>query len=299
MRNSLGTPHRYDLSDILTPGRHQLVLRIDNQVKDIDPGENNIESVMPLSSDIRLWNEFSPNVYSLKVSLVDKAAKTTDIRTEPFGMREIKAQNGRLTVNSHPAFMRGTLDCAAFPKTGFPPTDKASWRKVFAACKAHGKNHVRYHSWCPPEAAFAAADEMGMYLEVECSGWVNTTVTLGDGLPIDKYIMDESEAMVKAYGNHPSFCMMMYGNEPAGNKQSDYLTRFVSHWKSRDSRRIYSSAGGWPNLPVSDFLSDLLALLMLSGKRKDMSLQKNTVSSVALQFLWYACQNLSTQPTIF
>ena len=40
MRNALGAPHRYDLTGILSPGKHTLLLQVDNNVKDIDPGEN-------------------------------------------------------------------------------------------------------------------------------------------------------------------------------------------------------------------------------------------------------------------
>lgn len=339
MQNSLATPHRYDLSEILTPGRHWLTLRVDNSVKEVDPGENShsisdhtqgnwngivggiylearpqvniahtdiypdvasksirvvntltnrkekatdavlmlksngrsirkevalnpgateVTTVLSLGDSIRLWDEFTPNLYRLEVSLSDLQGATADTCSETFGMRELKANGRQLTINSRPLFLRGTLDCAAFPRTGYPPTDRQSWAKIFRTCKTYGLNHVRFHSWCPPEAAFAVADEMGIYLEVECSSWANHTVTLGDGHPIDRFVMDESEAMVRNYGNHPSFCMMMYGNEPAGGDYSAYLGRFVSHWKAIDGRRLYSTGGGWPNLPVSDFLSDPL-----------------------------------------
>ena len=136
------------------------------------------------------------------------------------------------------------------------PTDQASWEKIFTACRNHGLNHIRFHSWCPPEAAFCAADKMGMYLEIECSSWANSSTTIGDGKPLDAFILKESEAIVRTFGNHPSFCMMMYGNEPAGAGSNNYLAEFTSYWKKQDNRRIYSTAGGWPNLPVSDFLSD-------------------------------------------
>ena len=148
------------------------------------------------------------------------------------------------------------LDCAAYPKTGFPPTDEESWRKLFNNCKKHGLNHVRFHSWCPPEAAFNVADEMGFYLQVECSSWANMSTTIGDGKGIDQYILDESERMVKAFGNHPSFCSMLNVNEPAGAGSNAYLEKFVSTWKAKDNRRLYSTAAGWPILPVNDFQND-------------------------------------------
>ncbi|MGM9811372.1 MAG: sugar-binding domain-containing protein [Muribaculaceae bacterium] len=336
MQNSLGTPHRYDLTQQLSPGKHTIVLCVDNSVKSVDPGRDShsisdhtqgnwngvvgeiyleaknqvnvahtaiypnvasksikvvnelvnhkkhavaavltlkvdnemvkktvtlnpgttqVTTTVPLGSEVQLWDEFTPNLYNLQVSLTDKKSKTTSRTSERFGMRQLEAKGRQLSINSRPLFLRGTLDCAAFPKTGYPPTDVQSWKKIFAQCKAYGLNHVRYHSWCPPEAAFAAADQVGMYLEVECSSWANSSTTLADRRPIDRYIMDEAEAMLRAYGNHPSFIMMMYGNEPAGKNMNEYLTQFVNHFKSRDNRRLYASAAGWPNLPVNDFLS--------------------------------------------
>ncbi len=154
-------------------------------------------------------------------------------------MRDFKVIGGRITINGRPVFLRGQLDCAAFPITGYPPTDKAAWEKIITACRAHGRNLVRFHSWCPPEAAFCVADEMGMYLEVECSSWANQSTVIGSGKPRDSFIWAESEAIVKAFGNHPSFCMMMYGNDPAGAKSGDYLTQLSADWKERDDRRLY------------------------------------------------------------
>ena len=100
--------------------------------------------------------------------------------------------------------------------TGHPPTDVDSWKRIIRICKAHGLNHMRFHSWCPPEAAFAAADELGFYLQPEVSSWANGSAQIGSGRPLDAWIDAETERMLRAYGHHPSFVMLAYGNEPAG-----------------------------------------------------------------------------------
>ena len=235
-------------------------LNVENQKQiksfTLSPGMNTVEVSLSLKGEIRPWDEFSPNLYSLEMNVKDKGTDESDRYESRFGFRDFKVADGKLTVNGRQVFLRGALDCAAFPKTGFPPTDVDSWKKIYTACRNHGLNHIRFHSWCPPEAAFVAADEMGMYLEIECSSWANQSTTIGDGRDLDQFVWDESERIVREFGNHPSFCMMMYGNEPAGAGSNDYLSRFVSTWKERDGRRLYSSGGGWPNLPVNDFLSD-------------------------------------------
>lgn len=215
------------------------------------PGENIVRINFMMKEELQLWDEFNPNVYELTAEI--KTKNVLDRQNVDFGFRNFKVDGTRFAINGRPVFLRGTLECAIFPKTGYPPTDVESWKKVYAAVKNHGLNHVRFHSWCPPKAAFVAADEAGIYLQVECSSWANQTTQLGSGLPIDQYIWDESKRIVKAYGNHPSFVMLAYGNEPGGPRYRDFLIEFVSYWKEHDSRRVYTGAAGWPELPVNDF----------------------------------------------
>jgi hypothetical protein len=219
------------------------------------PGENILELSLDMGADVKLWNEFHPNIYTLEASLKNQTSGETDVQTAIFGMREFKTSGRQILINGQPTFLRGTLECAIFPKTGYPATDTTEWLRIFRVCRAHGLNHMRFHSWCPPDAAFEAADRTGFYLHVECSSWANQSTTIGDGKPFDKYLYDESQRMIDEYGNHPSFCMMVYGNEPGGNNQIPFLTEFVKFWKAKDNRRIYTSGAGWPNLPENDYLS--------------------------------------------
>ena len=201
-----------------------------------------------------LWSEFQPNLYKLNATLIT-GTDAKDVLTTTFGMRSFGAAGTNFTINGKTTMLRGSLECAAFPKTGYPPTDVPSWMEEFKTCKAFGLNHLRFHSWCPPEAAFEAADRLGIYLQIECSSWANQGATIGDGLPLDDYIYQESRAIVQAYGNHPSFCMLLYGNEPAGKNLTEYLRKFVVYWKARDSRRLYTTGAGWPIIEESDYNS--------------------------------------------
>lgn len=204
--------------------------------------------VLDMGDDVLLWSEFTPNLYELNVELSTPDGR--DVKTLNFGMREFKAKGTRFYVNDTPVFLRGTLECAIFPLTGYPAMDEAYWTKIYKRCKEFGLNHVRFHSWCPPEAAFNAADREGIYLQVECGVWTE----IGNGAPIDKWIFDESERIIKEYGNHPSFCLMIHGNEPGGMDQVRYLTEFVEYWKKKDGkRRVYSGGAGWPYVETADY----------------------------------------------
>jgi hypothetical protein len=199
------------------------------------------------------WSEYSPNLYRLNIELQSESGK--DVRTVDFGMREFKATGTRFTVNGTPVFLRGTLECCIFPLTGYPSMEAEYWQKIYRRCREFGLNHVRFHSWCPPEVAFEVADREGIYLQVECSAWANQGSSIGDGTPLDKWIYAESERIVKEYGNHPSFCMFLYGNEPAGKNQVEFLSKFVDYWKAKDPRRVYTSGAGWPYIPNADYWS--------------------------------------------
>ncbi len=211
------------------------------------PGDTTLIFEIPISGNIKLWDEFSPNLYSLKTKLISD--KGSDIASTQFGFREIGSKGTQITINDRPVFFRGTLDCCVFPKMGFPPTDYKAWEREFKIAKEHGLNHIRFHSWCPPKAAFDAADKLGIYLQVECDAWAE----IGEGKAIDDYVYEESKRIVDEYGNHPSFCLFLYGNEPAGKHHTEYLTKFVQYWKNRDNRFYYTSAAGWPAIEVNDY----------------------------------------------
>lgn len=197
------------------------------------------ELQLPLGKDAKLWDEFTPSLQRLTLKLTGDGAD--DERQLVFGLREIGVKDRQFLVNGRPTFFRGTLECCVFPLTGYPPTDVESWKRIIRICQAHGLNHMRFHSWCPPEAAFVAADELGFYLSVEIAAWA----TVGDGLAIDQWLYDEAARVLKAYGNHPSFVMMPYGNEPSGKNRDRWLGDWVNHWKQTDSRRLYTGASGW------------------------------------------------------
>ncbi len=209
-----------------------------------------------LGDHIVLWDEFNPELYTVLATIISPDG-SKDQKKIQFGLREIKANGTRLEINGRPIFLRGTVNNCEFPFTGYAPMDVASWERIFKIAKAHGLNHMRFHSWCPPEAAFIAADKYGFYLQPEGPSWPNHGTSLGDGRFIDKYLYDETNRMMKEYGNHPSFCMFSAGNEPAGRNQAKYLGEFVKYWQAKDDRRVYTGASvamSWPLYPESDYM---------------------------------------------
>lgn len=196
---------------------------------------------LPLGGDTCRWSEFSPTLYTRTVDYQGTPVEVT------FGIRDIRIEGRQFYLNGQPIWLRGTVENCCFPETGYPPTDVESWKRVFAKCKEYGLNHVRFHSWCPPEAAFVAADMLGLYLQPEGPSWPNHGVRLRSGQAVDRYLMEETKRIIDAYGHHPSFVMFALGNEPAG-RWVEYCNNWVSEMMAYDSTRVYCGAsvgGGW------------------------------------------------------
>lgn len=182
-----------------------------------DTTENNFAPPVVLTQ----WSEFSPVLYSIRTELWYDNRMIDSVVTR-FGMREIGRMGGNITINGEKVFLRGTLDNGESPLTGYPAMDKLSWLKKFEIFKEHGVNLVRFHTWCPPEAAFEAADELGIYLQPELCG--------------SPY--SELDEILEWYGNHPSFCLLSLNNEAFSHNE---LTRkIITEARSKDIRHLYT-----------------------------------------------------------
>jgi len=212
-----------------------------------------VEMELPMGNDFLTWDEFEPNLYQLTATLTTREG--TDVRKTRFGMREFTIEGKYFHVNGRKTMLRGTVENCVFPLTGYAPMDVASWERIFRICRSYGLNHMRFHSYCPPQAALEAADIVGFYLQPEGPSWPNHGTSLGDGRPVDDYLWEEAKRIVKRYGNYPSFCLFAIGNEPRG-RWVPWVSRFVDYWKETDPRRVYTGAsvgGSWAWQPRSQF----------------------------------------------
>jgi hypothetical protein len=249
-QNSLSTPHEYDLG-VLPPGKHELAIRVDNRMA-INVGIN--------ASSVTDHTQTNWNGIIGKIELRRGAAPAAGSVGTPR-LHDLRIVGTQFFIDGRPAFLRGTLNCCIYPLTGYPPMDVAAWKRELQVVKDHGLNHVRFHSWCPPEAAFAAADDLGIYFQVEVCTWPNPNVVLGpgspaglgDGSPVDQWVYDETRRILRAYGHHPSFIMLAVGNEPGGPNQKAYLSKWVETFRKEDPRRLYTGTSGWPELPENQY----------------------------------------------
>lgn len=219
------------------------------------------ELEVPLRQEAQTWDEFHPKLHPLTLWL--KGQGFDEYKQLNVGLRDFHAEGIAFVLNGKPINFRGTHSGGDFPLTGYPPTDVESWTRLFQTCRAWGLNHMRFHSWCPPDAAFEAADKLGFYLQPEPGMWNE----INPGSQMEKMLYEETERMIKAYGNHPSFMLLSASNEPKGNWK-DSLSTWVAHYRKEDPRRLYASGTGHTEREVPDLTqgTDYLAIQRIGAK---------------------------------
>lgn len=211
-----------------------------------------IEHTILLGNKICLWDEFNPNLYQIdcQLSVNNESGEYRDQAFAQFGMREVKQGKNQILINNNPVHLRGTVENAVFPATGYVPVDDASWERVLNILKSYGMNHMRFHSWCPPAAAFRAADKIGVYLQVELPFWgADAEPNVGRF----NFFRREQKAILKEYGNHPSFILYCNGNEITGD--FDFIEELTATGRETDDRHLYSGATARKRVPSDQYFT--------------------------------------------
>ena len=203
------------------------------QTIEVDWTKPEQELELALGDKALLWSEFTPALYRLSVSL--KTDQSVDTEQATFGLRDFKAKGRQFTMNGKVTFLRGKHDACVFPLIAHTAMDVETWRHYFQVAKQYGINHYRFHSWCPPEACFEAADIEGIYLQPELPIWGNIDI---DDTELCDYLLKEGRNLHRAYSNHASFVMFGLGNEMSGEEG---LAMLIQTFKKEDNRHIYSS----------------------------------------------------------
>lgn len=229
LRNSASSP---------VSGQIHALLQQDGSSANLDvpsfTGDKTLTMTIPMSKPIRQWDDLQPALYAAEIRFTSGAGHEHTY-TAQFGMREIATGNRQFLLNGRPVMLRGTVENAVFPLTAYPAMQKPEWDRIFRILRSYGMNHLRFHSWCPPECAFAAADEAGVLLHVELpvfSHHIGTTPGLED------FMRQEAHRILETYGNHPSFVLLCMGNELKGDYA--FLDTLVGELRQADNRRLYT-----------------------------------------------------------
>lgn len=194
-----------------------------------------LDGECPLKGNEAFWDEAHPEIHTISIDLDGDVYETT------FGLRDVRTLGRRLLINGRETFLRGKVDNLLYPKTGYTPTDVASWMTILGIAKAYGINHYRYHTACPPDAAFTAADLLGVYMAPELPFWGTVAEEGEEGYDERErdFLFQEGFRILREYGHHPSFLWLSLGNELWGSK--DVLNRMMRAYREADDTKLYSS----------------------------------------------------------
>ena len=194
-----------------------------------------LDGECPLKGNEAFWDEAHPEIHTISIDLDGDVYETT------FGLRDVRTVGRRLLINGRETFLRGKVDNLLYPKTGYTPTDVASWMTILGIAKEYGINHYRYHTACPPDAAFTAADLLGVYMAPELPFWGTVAEEGEEGYDERErdLLFQEGFRILREYGHHPSFLWLSLGNELWGSK--DVLNRMMRAYREADDTKLYSS----------------------------------------------------------
>ncbi len=240
-------------ASVALPGQRPQLIPIVNE---------QIDGTLPLTGSEALWDEFSPNLHTLTIDV------DGDVYATAFGLRHFEKKSRRLLCNGREVFLRGKHDGLIFPRTGYAPTDVDSWRKVLQTAKEYGVNHYRFHTCCPPDAAFTAADELGVVLSPELPFWGTIYEEGEEGYDAKEraFLIEEGFRILKEFGHHPSFVFLSMGNELWGSKKA--LNHMLADYRRFDPDKLYiSGANNFQWVPEVLEQEDVFVGVRLSGDR--------------------------------
>ena len=221
-------------------------------VATLETGESLV--TLKFGSEVPKWDEFHPIIGQLRL----RPYGSEDVTDTIFGLTDFHAEGMRFVNHGNPVFLRGKHDAMVFPREGAAPTDVNSWMRILHIAKTYGINHYRFHTCCPPDAAFAAADLLGIYMEPEIPFWGSLSAPGDEGFSPreEAYLIKEGRRILETFGNHPSFCMFSLGNELWGRRER--LGEILRYYKSFEHRILMTQGSNnfqfWPNiLPEDDF----------------------------------------------
>lgn len=239
--NFISTPQRYILPKLKT-GKHQLDIVVDNSrgVPEQVYGSSHAYTEDTQTNWNGIIGEISLKQVELKAGQKLKSGMVQSESRQYTGkvlpcFRDFRIEGAHFYADGHPVFLRGKHDAAVWPLTGHVDMTVEGWMKYLGICSAYGINHVRFHSWCPPEAAFVAADSLGIYLQPELPFWGSFD---DKDETLMTFLHQEGENILREYGHHPSFRMMALGNELWGS--IDKMKEFVDDFREIAPDKYYT-----------------------------------------------------------
>lgn len=171
--------------------------------------QRTLETVFDIP-DPKKWDPEHPRLYTLTCEPARDGRILTSA-TRRVGFREIEVKGNQLLINGVPVKLRGVNRHEVSPDRGRSPYPDAG-RKDVELFRRANVNYIRTSHYPPDESLLDAADELGMFVEVEAPFcWAHQS-NPDPTIKNDLYLRQHLET-VNAFRSHPSVIMWSLGNE--------------------------------------------------------------------------------------
>ena len=178
----------------------------------------------------KLWTAETPNLYTLKLTLID-SGKEEQIITDRVGLREVTIKDGQLLLNKTPIKLRGIDIHQISPDVGRYCPDEYLLRD-FNILKKANINFVRTSHYPPPPRFTEICDSMGFYVMEEVPfgfGDIHLTDT-----SYQNVLYTRAFATYKRDKNRPGIIVWSIGNE---NPVTEITINTAKYMKQLDPTR--------------------------------------------------------------
>ena len=183
------------------------------------------------------WSAENPNLYQMRISLMDSKAKTIERLSSAFGFRTSEIKEGKLLINGKYVLIKGVNRHEHDPYTGHV-ISRESMEKDIAMMKQMGINTVRTCHYPDDPYWYELCDKYGLYVwdEANCESHAQGygEKSLAKDPQYRDMIWSRNRNMLERDKNHPSVIMWSMGNECGNGVNFEYTYDWM---KKRDQSR--------------------------------------------------------------
>ncbi|MBK8433335.1 MAG: hypothetical protein IPL28_19475 [Chloroflexi bacterium] len=234
--------------ELLETAAHEPITQLE-AIYHADKDENPAVRLRGEVGVVRPWTSETPNLYTLRLTLLDEAGQPTQVVQTKIGFRTVEIRGRELLINGKTVIFRGVNRHEHDDTTG-KVISEASMVADIKLLKQFNFNAVRNCHYPMDGRWYELCDEYGLYLideaNIECHGIYNRPAN--DPAWLNAF-MERGVRMVERTKNHPSIIIWSLGNESGYGPNHDALAGWmrgydptrpvqyegcISRWKGQD-----------------------------------------------------------------
>lgn len=203
-----------------------------------------------------LWSPEHPNLYDLRIELLDEDGEALDVVESYFGLRKVEVRDGRVFLNNRPRYQRLVLDQGYFPGGLLTAPTDDDLRRDIELAKEMGFDGARKHQKVEDPRWLYHADRLGFLV------WGEMANAYEYSREYVRRMTAEWQEVLRRDHNHPSIVAWVPMNESWGvpklssePAQVEHLLAMYHLTRSLDTSRPVVSNDGWEHAKT-----DLLAV---------------------------------------